>query len=268
MRDPNAWQPLSLALQIVPERTSDPGQGPDVHRPPLGSRDPVRVDSFADRYCRSIPVRRPAWATPRPTRPSRTPRSRSSGTAPSSTRPTGWRWPSARRASATTRSGTNDGNGHDENPATGEPYAPDVGAPRRLPRGRSPSTGPTGRTPRRRPATGTSSPTRSRTRPASSAGSAAGAGGRPTRVGRQDLLRPQRRRPRRGHRRLGPEGFLRLGAADLDDPLHGRQGTVERSGGPVVRPGRPSPRARPRRGGDVGVERAGRAPRGVGRPRR
>ena len=45
---------------------------------------------------------------------------------------------------------------------------------------------------------------------------------RPSRVGREALPRAQRRGPRRGDRRLGPQGPLRLGPADLDDPLHGR----------------------------------------------
>ena len=50
-------------------------------------------------------------------------------------------------------------------------------------------------------------------------------------------------------RSVGPQGLLRLGAADLDDPLHGRQGPVERPDRPVVRPGRPPARTRARRGG-------------------
>ncbi len=45
----------------------------------------------------------------------------------------------------------------------------------------------------------------------------------PPRVGREALSRAQRRRPRRGHRRVGREGVLRLGAADLDDSLPGRE---------------------------------------------
>ena len=52
---------------------------------------------------------------------------------------------------------------------------------------------------------------------------------RPARVGRQDVPRAQRRRPRRGRGRLGRQGLLRLGAAHLDDPLHGRPRPVERS---------------------------------------
>ena len=54
-------------------------------------------------------------------------------------------------------------------------------------------------------------------------------GGRPARVGREALLRPQRRRPRCRRRRLGSQGFVRLRPTDLDDPIHGRLGTVERS---------------------------------------
>ena len=43
-------------------------------------------------------------------------------------------------------------------------------------------------------------------------------------MGRQALPRAQRRRPRRGHRRLGREGLLRLRPPHLDHPLHGRAG--------------------------------------------
>ena len=65
-------------------------------------------------------------------------------------------------------------------------------------------------------------------------------------MGRQAVPRAQRRGPRRGDRGVGPEGLLRLGAADLDDPLHGRHGPVERSRRPVVRPRGPAARRRPR----------------------
>ena len=71
-------------------------------------------------------------------------------------------------------------------------------------------------------------------------------GRRPARVGRQAVLRAQRRRARRGGRGVGPEGLLRLGAADLDGSLHGRHGPVERSRRPVVRPRGPAAGRRPR----------------------
>ena len=54
-----------------------------------------------------------------------------------------------------------------------------------------------------------------------------GARRRPARMGCQDVLRPERRRPRRRHRGLGTEGLLRLGPSDLDDPVHGWEGPVE-----------------------------------------
>ena len=53
--------------------------------------------------------------------------------------------------------------------------------------------------------------------------------GRPARVGRQALPRAQRRGPRCRDRGLGAEGPLRLGPADLDDPVHGVARPVERS---------------------------------------
>ena len=48
-------------------------------------------------------------------------------------------------------------------------------------------------------------------------------------VGRQEILRPQRRPARRGDRRLEPQGRLRLGAADFVHSLHGPARTVDRS---------------------------------------
>ena len=87
----------------------------------------------------------------------------------------------------------------------------------------------------------------------------------PARVGREALPRAQRRRARRRRCRLGCEGLLRLGAADLDDPLHGRQGPVERSRRARLRSEGPAARARPRRGDHRRVERAGPAARAPGR---
>ena len=67
---------------------------------------------------------------------------------------------------------------------------------------------------------------------------------RPAPVGREAVPRAQRRGPRRGDRGLGPQGLLRLRAADLDDPLHGRPRPVERSGAAVLQRGGPAARAR------------------------
>ena len=50
MSDPNAWQPLSLGEQIAQNGLPIPGQGPDVHRPAVGLRDPVRAHTVADRH--------------------------------------------------------------------------------------------------------------------------------------------------------------------------------------------------------------------------
>ena len=63
----------------------------------------------------------------------------------------------------------------------------------------------------------------------------AGARARSVGVGCQDLLRAQRRNARRRDRRVGPQGLLRLGASDLDDPVHGRPRPVDRPGRAVVR---------------------------------
>ena len=57
-----------------------------------------------------------------------------------------------------------------------------------------------------------------------------GSTGRPPAVGRQAVPRAQRRGARRGDRRVGPQGPLRLRPPDLDDPLHGRARPVERPG--------------------------------------
>ena len=95
-----------------------------------------------------------------------------------------------------------------------------------------------------------------------------GCRGRPARVGRQAVLRPQRRGARRRRGGLGGEGPLRLGPADLDDPLHGRARAVERSGRARLPPRRAPARPRAGRGGHRGVERARAAPRAPRRPRR
>ena len=132
--------------------------------------------------------------------------------------------------------GTYDGSGYDVNPVTGQPYEPNV-----VPRGglRPGARRVLGRWPglrdparplehagqrRRRHARLRASPRRCRR----------GAG--PARVGRQDVPRAQRRRARRGHRRLGLQGPLRLRPAHLDDPLHGRPGPVERPGRTLLSP--------------------------------
>ena len=91
--------------------------------------------------------------------------------------------------------------------------------------------------------------------------------GRSVAVGRQALSRAQRRDPRRGDRRLGPQGSLRLGPPDLDDPLHGRTRPVERPEPRGVRQGGPAARARPRRADHTPDDRPGWASRRAGRPR-
>ena len=119
--------------------------------------------------------------------------------------------------------GTNDGDGPRGQPATGQPYEPHVVPARRL------RAGP-GRVLGRRAEVGDAARALERRSPTQVSDSPGfepriggdGRSGRSARVGREDVPRAQRRGPRRGHRRLGREGLLRLGATDLDDPLHGR----------------------------------------------
>ncbi len=87
-------------------------------------------------------------------------------------------------------------------------------------------------------------------------------------MGRQALPRAERRGARRRDRGLGGEALLRLGAADLDDPLPGRPGPVEPPGWSFLRPGRTAARPRARRGRHPRIERPRRAPRAARRPRR
>lgn len=135
--------------------------------------------------------------------------------------------------------GTDDGSGHEANPTTGLPYAPNeilladwarvvaefwADGPEL-----GNATGPLEQDRERgqRSSRGRAAPGRKR-RPA-----------RSTRVGRPHVLRPQRRAPRCGDRRMGRQGGLRLQPTDLDDPLHGRTRTVVRPRGSLV----PSERA-------------------------
>ena len=126
MRDPNRLAAVGARGADRPERAADPRQGADDHRPALGSRHVVRHAAVRGRGSRSIPVRRRDSAILPATRRSSRPPSTCSASAASSTRPTASRSTSDRAPSATTRLGTNDGDGHDVNPATGEPYEPNV----------------------------------------------------------------------------------------------------------------------------------------------
>ena len=58
----------------------------------------------------------------------------------------------------------------------------------------------------------------------------------PAEVGRAALLRPQRRRARRGDRGVGDQAQVQRRPPDLDDPLPGGQRPVDRPGRTVVRP--------------------------------
>ena len=164
--------------------------------------------------------------------------------------------------------GTNDGDGREVNPATGAPYDAERRAPGRLHPGAGGVLG--GRSGVGDAARPLERHRQYRQRRGRVRASDRGGGGRarPPRVGHQALLRAQRGRPRRGRRRVGPQGSLRLGPPDLDDPLPGWQGPVNGSVPAVLRRGRPAPRARGRRARHGRDRRSRRAPRAAGRPPR
>ncbi len=220
------------------ERPADPRQGPDVHRSAVGVRDPVRARAVAHRHADrpgpAAAARRPGdrrrlqagGARGHPvqlrTRPGR--RCRGGDLAGRARRQharderrkRARREPGDRRAVRT----------HDR-------------AAGRLPAG---GRGVLGRRTEVGDAAGSLEPDRQRgvgRARLRAADRRRRSGRRSARMGRQDVLRAERRRPRRGDRGVGSEGLLRLGATDLDDPVHGRQGSVERPG----RDGRTTPRA-------------------------
>ena len=230
MRDPNAWQPLALEEQVAQNGLPIPGSVQTFIGPHWGHVDPVRPAAVDERHARSTPVRRPASATRRPTRRTSRPRSPCCATAASSTPPTaceidagpGARWATTRSgpttATATTRT---------RRPASRTNRTSSCAA---TSRGRSPSTGPTGRSRRRRPGHWnviandvTDSPGFERR--------LGGTGPEldPLEWDVKMYFALNGAVHDAADRGLGPQGLLRLGPADLDDPLHGRQRTVERS---------------------------------------
>ncbi len=132
--------------------------------------------------------------------------------------------------------GANDGTGHPINPITGQPYGPDVVLRGRL----RPGDGRVlGRRPELRDAAGHWNVLANLVSDELAPDLRIGGRGDPVdrlAVGRQAVPRDQRRGARRRDRGLGPQGLLRLGAADLDDPVHGRPRAVERSALPCLRP--------------------------------
>ena len=217
MSDPNSWQPLALARIVAQNGIPQPGSVQSFVGPHWG-----HVQAFAlPASDAGVPI--DPGAPPRLEgdagrgykRDALTVISRSAELDPRNgvTLDIG---PGARGGNSL---GANDGHGHDVNPATGKPYAPNVVLAGRLhpragrvlggrPALRDPARALELRRERDLRLTGARAEDR-RARP----------GGRPPGVGRQALPRAQRRRPRRRRRRLGPEGALRLGPADLDDPL-------------------------------------------------
>ena len=127
MTDPNRWQPLQLEHMIsqngIPvvngvQQAVGPHWGHvKGFALPAGRRQTAR---------RSTRVRRRVSATRSRTRRTRTRRSRSSATAPRSTRPSATTIDISPGVRGDNALGTNDGTGHPVNPATGQPYAPDV----------------------------------------------------------------------------------------------------------------------------------------------
>ena len=155
MRDPNRWQPLALEEQIAQNGLPIPGSVQNDHRPPLGSRHIVRHAAVRGRRSRSIPGRRRASATRRPTRRSSRPRSTCSACSSELDPSDGVEidiGPGAlgnntlgtqRRSRATTS--TRQPASRTSRTSCCAPTTP----------ARSPSSGPTGRTRRPRPGTGT-----------------------------------------------------------------------------------------------------------------
>ncbi len=123
--------------------------------------------------------------------------------------------------------GTNDGNGYAVNPVTGAAVRRESRPPGRL---RARSRRVLGRWPEFRDAARALEHDRQHGLRLASARRPHRAGRRkPTELGRPPLLRARRRGARRRHRGLGSQTEVPVGAADLDDPLPGRQRAVERS---------------------------------------
>ena len=234
---PDRWQPLSLAKQISQNGIEIPGSIQAFIGPHWG-----HVTSFAlppsETGTPIDPGLPPDSTMPRLTRRSGTRPSRSSGSVPSSTRRTrppstsaqvpGGQCPRRQRRQRARRQ-----------PGHGPAICPERRPPRRF------QPGP-GRALGRRAEVGdaTWALERHRQPGLGRAGRRAphrwpGARRRPARVGRQALPGPERRSPRRRDRN-GASRASTTPPSDLDDPLHGRQGPIDRPRRPVLRPRRPA----------------------------
>ena len=143
--------------------------------------------------------------------------------------------------------GTNGGDGHERNPETGEPYASNLVLRADFARVLTEfwADGPESETP---PGHWNALANEVSDTPGLARRIGGEGRGRPPGVGRQAVPGPQRRRARRGGGRLGRQGSVRHRPADLDDPLDGRTGPVQRPGRPGVPPGRAPAGRRPGRG--------------------
>ena len=228
-------EPLAAAgprAADLPERPAHPGPGPDVHRPALGPRHVVRAAAVRRRARRSTRGRRRCLgdaATDQAFKDEAVEIIRRSSQLDATNGETIDISPGAFGDNTL---GANDGDGHDVNPATGQPYEPHVVLRADFARALAEywADGPKSETPPghwnviANEVADTPGLRAAHRRP--------GRARRSARVGRQAVPGAQRRGPRRGHRDLGRQGLLRLRPPDLADPLHGRQGPVA-----AIRPG-------------------------------
>ena len=229
MVDPNRWQPLQIEHMISQNGIPVTNGVQQAVGPHWGHVTGFALPAGGATACRSIRVRRRGSAIPPPTRPSRTRRSRSSATAAELDPASGVTIDISPGVRGGNTLGTNDGHGPCGQPGDRSAVRRRTSSTRATSLASWPSSGPTARSPRRRPATGTSiaNIVSDELAPNLRIGGDGPAGRSPP-MGRQALPRAQRGGPRRRHRGVGPQGPLRLGSADLDDPLHGRAGPVER----------------------------------------
>ncbi len=126
MEDPNRWQPLSLAQQLSQNGIPIPGNIQSIHRTLLGRTSPgfaVPASDTGTPYDPGPPPRLGDPATDAAFKQEAVEVLRYSSELDASQGVTLDIGPGA---SGDNTLGTNDGDGHDVNPATGEPYPPDI----------------------------------------------------------------------------------------------------------------------------------------------